>query len=83
MGSLLWSMVIYNQPNTEIKFILNEGLKKYPNLKEKINDSTIGTGKAFWGKLLIDGHYMLSTIYAKLYNYSYLIARMLYRLSKK
>ena len=83
MVSLLCSMVLCNEPKKKIRDILEDGKKKYPDLKEKINDRTIGTRKTLWGRLLINGNYNLAKVYAKTYNYSYITARRLYRLLKK
>lgn len=83
MGSFIWSMILCDEPPTKIKAIIKEGLRKYPDIRKSINNTTIGTGKALWGRLLIDGHYNLATIYAKLYNFSYLAARVIYRFLKK
>ncbi len=82
MGSLLWSMMLCNESKVKIIEIIDEGIKKYPDLKESINDRTIGTGKTIWGRLLVEGRYNLAIIYAKLYNYNYIVIRHFYRLLK-
>lgn len=83
MGSLLWAMNQCEGYENEIKIIVDDALKKYPQIRSKINDSTIGNRKTTWGKMLLDGHYQLAAYYSKAYTMSYNTARKLYHWIKR
>lgn len=83
MGSLLWAMIQDSKYSPEVKNIMNEGLRKYPLLKETVSDSTIGTNKSSWGRMLINGNYRMAKYYALLYTLIYKSMRCIYRLVKK
>lgn len=83
MGSLLWAMIQSKGYENEIKTIIGEAHRKYPQIRSKINDSNIGKLKTMWGKMLFDEHYRLAAYYSKVYTLSYNTARALHHWIKR
>lgn len=80
MGSMLWGMIQNNEYDDSVKAIMQDGKEKYPQLGQTIDNKTIGAGKSMWGHLLLNGHYRLAGLYARMYTITYNVARKLYHL---
>lgn len=67
LGTLLWAMSQELKYKSQVMQIVNEGFSKYPDLNKYIKEVYIGSGKSFWGRLLLNKHYMLACFYACTY----------------
>lgn len=78
MGSLLWQLFKdYNSNRKQINEILLHGKNKYNDIDNYIQDRYIGKGKAIWGKLIIQGRFVLAKIYFNMYEILFSVAKFL------
>ncbi len=79
VGSLIWAMAQqFDEYKDEIKNIMSNAVKQYPQLREYIMQEYIGKHKVFFGKQLVAGNYKMAHYYVMGYTKVYNLLRKRY-----
>lgn len=73
--SLLWEMFADKQYINQACKIIENGIKRYPHLRDNVKDSKVSKVKLLWAKILLNNHYKLAKVYARTYSWLYAIIR--------
>lgn len=77
--SMLWGMFADKQYFNRACEIIEDGIKRYPKLKDNVSDAKVSKVILLWAKIALSRHYKLAQIYARTYSWIYATARKILR----